>query len=81
MEIAVKAAAARVSSRIVLTYLPPYASTMNPVELFNSDLKAMLRRNEVARGQTLSNLIGRCIREDLQSSDRYAGYYRHCGWH
>jgi hypothetical protein len=77
----VKAAAARVSSRIVLTYLPPYASTMNPVELFNSDLKAMLRRNEVARGQTLSNLIGRCIREDLQSSDRYAGYYRHCGWH
>jgi transposase len=38
----VQAAAARVSSRIVLTYLPPYASTMNPVELLNSDLKAVL---------------------------------------
>jgi transposase len=77
----VKAAAASVSSRIVFTYLPPYASTMNPVELFSSDFGAMLRRSEVTRGQTLSNLIGRCIREDLKSSDRYSGYYRHCGWH
>jgi len=77
----VQAAAARVSSRIVLTFLPPYASTMNPVELLNSDLKAALRRREATGGATLSNLINRCIREDLGDTERYTGYYHHCGWH
>ena len=78
----VQAAAARVSSRIVLTYLPPYASTMNPVELLNSDLKAAMRRRETTGGATLRNVISRCLREDLRdSSTRFGGYYRHCGWY
>ncbi len=68
-----------------LLFLPPYASTMNPVELVNARLKSMLRRNFhdwAMLGQS-QHLSLRTFIEELMLTmghDSAHALYAHCGW-
>jgi transposase len=78
--------------RVELEYLPPYAPTLNPIELVNAELKSALKSDadvqEVktsvdgespATTTTLKSLIERTIDERLMGASMRAKY-GHCGW-
>jgi len=74
--------------RARLVYLPPYAPTMNPIELVNKDLKLALQQQRGRGGALVSDgslraLIAHTVHTRLQAAayaPTAAAHYAHCGW-
>jgi transposase len=61
-----------------LLFLPPYSPDLNPIELFFSKLKSLLRKAGARTTETLWNAIAEAIK--LCSSDECRNYIKHCGY-
>jgi len=73
-------------ARARIVYLPPYAPTMNPIELVNKDLKQFLQRwrdaPPIGNG-SLEALIAHAVHSQLCApayTPTARAHYRHCGW-
>ena len=70
----------RVSPRLGVAYQPPYMPTVNPVELVNNQLKAILANDaDVDVDVSLRRAIERVLDRDI-TAHHVAGYVAHCGW-
>ena len=75
----------RTDHAVQAEYLPPYAPTLNPIELVNADVKRHLqaRRNELPVGADLSEAILQSVEavgKGAEGARRAAAFYASEGW-
>lgn len=61
-----------------LLYLPPYSSSLNPIELSSAKLKAMIRKAAARTCEALWNVIGTLLPRFLPQE--CANYFAHAGY-
>jgi transposase len=61
-----------------LVYLPPYSPDLNPIELFFSKLKAILRKAAANSIESLWTVIGSCLK--FFSPGECAAFLAHAGY-
>jgi transposase len=61
-----------------LVYLPPYSPDLNPIELFFSKLKAILRKAAANSIESLWTVIGSCLK--FFSPGQCAAFLAHAGY-